>query len=162
MIPLGLSSAAAVRVGQAVGRGDPPGVRLAGKSAFLLASVFMIITALIYAAAPRQLLGLFTTDDAVLRVGTTVLLVYGVFQLFDAWQVVATGALRGLGDTRTPMLLNLVGHWAIGLPLAYWLCFERDWGVIGLWTGLSISLTLVGLVLVGVWRQQSQKIIAHG
>lgn len=98
---------------------------------------------------PRQLLGIFTTDDAVLRIGTTVLYIYGALQLFDAWQVVATGALRGLGDTRTPMLLNLVGHWIIGLPLGYWLCFNRDWGVAGLWSGLSVGLTIVGVVLAG-------------
>lgn len=162
MIPLGLSSAVAVRVGQAVGRRDRAGVERAGKSAFLLASVFMVATALIYAAAPRQLLGLFTTDEVVLRLGTTVLLVYGVFQLFDGWQVVATGALRGLGDTRTAMLLNLFGHWAVGLPLAYWLCFHLHWGVMGLWLGLSISLTIVGVVLVGMWRVRSRALSFGG
>ncbi len=159
MIPLGLSAAAAVRVGQAVGRRDSPGLRIAGKSAFLLASAFMLFTAALYVIMPRQLLGLFTRDESVLRVGTTVLFVYGALQLFDAWQVVATGALRGLGDTRTPMLLNLVGHWAIGLPLGYWLCFSRQWGVIGLWLGLSIGLTIVGVVLTGVWRARSRAMV---
>ncbi len=162
MIPLGLSSAAAVRVGQAVGRRDLSGVQLAGKSAFFLASVFMLVTAGIYAVAPRQLLGLFTVDEAVLRVGTTVLLIYGAFQLFDGWQSVATGALRGLGDTRTPMVLNLFGHWAVGLPLAYWLCFNRNWGVFGLWLGLSISLTIVGIVLTTVWYARSRTLNVGG
>jgi len=162
MIPLGLSSAAAVRVGQAVGRRDLSGVQLAGKSAFLLASIFMLVTAGIYAVAPRQLLGLFTADETVLRLGTTVLLIYGAFQLFDGWQSVATGALRGLGDTRTPMVLNLFGHWAIGLPLAYWLCFSRDWGVFGLWLGLSISLTIVGIVLTTVWYARSRTLSVGG
>jgi MATE family multidrug resistance protein len=155
MIPLGLSAAAAVRVGQAVGRRDPAGVRVAGTSAFILASAFMLFTAALYVIMPRQLLGLFTRDEAVLRVGATVLLIYGAMQLFDAWQVVATGALRGLGDTRTPMVLNIIGHWVIGLPVAYWLCFNRGWGVAGLWTGLSVGLTIVGLILVGVWRKKS-------
>jgi len=80
--------------------------------------------------------------------------VYGALQLFDAWQVVATGALRGLGDTRTPMVLNVIGHWVIGLPLGYWLCFQRGWGVVGLWFGLSIGLTIVGVVLVAIWRRR--------
>jgi MATE family multidrug resistance protein len=165
MIPLGLSSATAVRVGQAVGRKDPSGVRLAGKCGLWLASVFMLSTALVYLAAPTALLGLFTADEAVLRIGTTVLWVYGALQLFDAWQVVMTGALRGLGDTRTPMVLNLIGHWVVGLPLAYWLCFSRGWGVLGLWLGLSISLTLVGIALVLVWKKEtgtrfSQKSVA--
>lgn len=156
MIPLGLGAAAAVRVGQAVGRRDPTGVRLAGKSAFLLASGFMIVTAIGYLIVPRQLLGLFTADDTVLRLGTTVLWVYGALQLFDAWQVVFTGALRGLGDTRTPMVMNFVCHWLIGLPLGYWLCFRRDWGVLGLWLGLSVGLTIVGIVLAAVWRVRSR------
>jgi MATE family multidrug resistance protein len=90
----------------------------------------------------------------VLSVGTTVLFVFGALQLFDAWQVVATGALRGLGDTRTPMVLNVVGHWIIGLPLGYWLCFSRGWSVVGLWFGLSIGLTIVGVVLVATWRRR--------
>jgi len=104
------------------------------------------------------LLGLFTADESVLQVGSTVLLIYGALQLFDAWQVVATGALRGPGATRTPMILNFVGHWVIGLPVAYWLCFNRHWGVTGLWLGLSIGLTIVGVVLTGVWRARSRAI----
>lgn len=162
MIPLGLSSAAAVRTGQAIGRRDARGVRVAGGSALLLASAFMIATAALYVVMPRQLLGLFTSDEAVLSVGSTILLIYGALQLFDAWQVVATGALRGLGDTRTPLVLNLIGHWVIGLPLAYWLCFSRQWGVTGLWSGLSIGLTIVGVVLTIVWYQRSRAVTFGG
>ena len=158
MVPLGLSSAAAVRVGQAIGRRDAPGLRIAGSCAFLLASAFMLFTAALYVIMPRQLLGIFTADESVLRIGSTILLIYGALQLFDAWQVVATGALRGLGDTRTPMVLNFVSHWIIGLPVAYWLCFTRGWGVTGLWLGLSIGLTIVGVVLIGVWRVRSRAI----
>jgi MATE family multidrug resistance protein len=155
MIPLGLSSATAVRTGQAIGRRDQTGVRLAGKCGLYLASAFMLVASAAYVVAPRLLLGIFTTDESVLRVGTTVLLVYGALQLFDAWQVVATGALRGLGDTRTPMVLNIVGHWIIGLPLAYWFCFARGWGVVGLWLGLSIGLTIVGVALVALWHTKT-------
>ena len=162
MIPLGLGAAAAVRTGQAIGRRDSNGVQLAGKSALLLASGFMLFTAGLYVVMPRQLLGIFTQDESVLRVGTTVLWVYGALQLFDAWQVVATGALRGLGDTRTPMILNFVGHWIIGLPLGYWLCFSRTWGVTGLWLGLSVSLTIVGVVLTTVWRARARAVVFGG
>ena len=76
-------------------------------------------------------------------------MVASVFQLFDGLQVVGTGVLRGIGDTRTPMIFNLIGHWMIGLPVGWWLCFRAGWGVVGLWIGLSIGLTLVGIVLVG-------------
>jgi len=155
MIPLGLSAATAVRTGQAVGRRDAAGVRLAGKCGLLLASVFMLLASAAYVLFPRTLLGIFTTDESVLRVGTTVLIVYGALQLFDAWQVVATGALRGLGDTRTAMVLNIIGHWIIGLPLGYWLCFSRGWSVVGLWFGLSIGLTIVGVALVATWRRRT-------
>jgi MATE family multidrug resistance protein len=155
MIPLGISSAAAVRVGHAIGRHDPSGVRRAGWVALLLSAALMAACSIIYVSIPRTLLGIFTTDASVLRVGTTVLMIYAAFQVFDALQVVATGALRGLGDTHTAMLLSLVGHWFIGLPIAYSLCFHHGWGVAGLWLGLSIGLTIVGIVLVAVWRHKS-------
>jgi MATE family multidrug resistance protein len=81
-------------------------------------------------------------------------LVAAVFQLFDGLQVVATGILRGLGDTRTPMIWNFAGHWMFGLPTGAYLCFVAGWGVVGLWVGLSIGLILVGAVLVGVWARR--------
>jgi MATE family multidrug resistance protein len=79
-----------------------------------------------------------------------------VFQLFDGLQTVATGALRGLGDTRTPMVFNLIGHWLIGLPIGYVLCFNRNWGVAGLWTGLSTGLILIGASLLVTWNVKSR------
>jgi MATE family multidrug resistance protein len=161
MIPLGLSAATAVRTGQAVGRRDAAGIRVAGKCGLLLASAFMLLASAAYVLFPRALLGIFTTDESVLRVGTTVLIVYGALQLFDAWQVVATGALRGLGDTRTAMVLNIIGHWIIGLPLGYWLCFSRGWSVVGLWLGLSIGLTIVGVALVGIWIRRTRVETGH-
>jgi len=156
MVPLGVSSAAAVRVGQAVGRQDPRGVRLAGWAALGIAVVFALVMSAVYSFAPRMLLRIFTDDVTVLGVGTTLLLICALFQPFDGAQVVATGALRGLGDTRTPMLLNLAAHWCLGLPIAYWLCFSRGWGVAGLWTGLATSLMLIGASLVGVWHWRSR------
>jgi MATE family multidrug resistance protein len=155
MVPLGISAAAAVRVGQAVGRRDPQGVRVAGWTALAIGTGLMAVCSCVYAAMPGPLLRIFTHDEAVIRLGATVLFIYAGFQVLDAAQVIATGALRGLGDTRTPMFLSLVGHWAIGLPLGYLLCFNRHWGVAGLWCGLSVSLGLVGIVLVAVWRRKT-------
>jgi MATE family multidrug resistance protein len=68
---------------------------------------------------------------------------------------VATGALRGLGNTHTPMFVNLVGHWMMGLPLAYVLCFSRGFGALGLWMGLAFGLIVTGVVLLAVWHRQS-------
>jgi MATE family multidrug resistance protein len=90
-------------------------------------------------------------DTAVALLG-----VAAIFQLFDGLQVVATGALRGARDTRTPMLVNLVGHWLIGLPLGYALCFWLDEGVIGLWIGLCAGLVIVAVALIAVWSWRTR------
>ena len=71
----------------------------------------------------------------------------------------ATGALRGLGDTRTPMLLNLAGHWMVGLPVGYLLCFAMGWGVVGLWIGISTGLVLVGALVTGMWRRRTLALV---
>jgi multidrug resistance protein, MATE family len=155
MVPLGLSSAAAVRVGQAVGRSDQAAARLAGWSALLLAVLGAALPAALFVLWPAWLLRIFTSDPGLIAVGGTLLLVCAVFQPFDSLQVVATGVLRGVGDTRTPMLCNLAGHWGIGLPVAYTLCFARDWGVVGLWVGLSVGLILVGAALVWTWHRRT-------
>jgi len=155
MIPLGISSAAAVRVGQAIGRRDPGGARRSGWTALFLGVSFMACACTVFLLAPAPLLSIFTRDTEVLRVGTSLLFVAAIFQLFDGVQVVTTGALRGLGDTRTPMLTNLAGHWALGLPIGYALCFPYGWGVIGLWVGLSSGLIAVASVLLIVWTRRS-------
>jgi len=160
MVPFGLGSAAAVRVGQAVGRRDPHGVRLAGGAALGLAVAFALVMSTAFVAAPRPFLRIFTVDPALLQLGATLLLLCAAFQPFDGLQTVTTGALRGLGDTRTPVALNLAGHWLIGLPVAYWLCFSRGWGVAGLWVGLALGLMLIGLTLLGVWTTRTRDLPA--
>jgi MATE family, multidrug efflux pump len=154
MVPLGLASAGAVRVGHAVGRKDPSGAAAAGWAAIAIGATFMTAAAIVFLAAPRALAGVFTRDAAVLATSVALLRVAAAFQLFDGMQGVTTGVLRGLGDTRTAMLANVVGHWLIGLPVAAVMAFGLGWGVIGLWAGLSISLTLVGVVLIAVWRRR--------
>ena len=154
MVPLGIASAGAVRVGHAVGRRDPAAAARAGWTALLFAVLFMSTAAAVFLSVPRLLLRAFTADPGVLEVGVTLLFVAAVFQLFDGVQGVATGALRGLGDTRTPMLWNLAGHWFIGLPLGYMLCFVLGIGVIGLWWGLSIGLIICGVALSIVWTRR--------
>jgi len=103
---------------------------------------------------PRIIMRIFTVDVAVIALGASLLLLAAVFQLFDGVQVVTTGILRGTGDTRTPMVCNLVGHWLIGLPIGYVFCFLMGWGVFGLWVGLSLGLILVGAVLLWVWSRR--------
>jgi len=160
MVPLGTASAAAVVVGHAIGRGDTRGAGVAGWSALALISAFMLAVAAAFVFLPRVFLTPFTTDPGVLRLAAGLLLVAAVFQVFDGLQVVATGVLRGVGDTRTPMLANLIGHWALGLPVAYVLCFPFGWGVVGLWIGLSVGLISTGLVLVLVWQRRVRGLTA--
>jgi MATE family multidrug resistance protein len=156
MVPFGLASAAAVRVGHAVGRRDPAGTARAGWAALLLGAGFMSLAALTFVLFGRPLIGAFTADPSVLAIGLMLLRVAAVFQLFDGLQGVATGVLRGVGDTRTPMVWNFAGHWMFGLPLGSYLTFGRGWGVFGLWIGLSTGLIIVGAVLLFVWMRHVQ------
>ncbi len=151
MVPLGISSAGAVRVGHALGRRDLPAAGRAGWTALFLAAAFMTCAGIGFVLFPAAILRLFTPEQAVIATGAVLLLVAALFQLFDGVQVVATGVLRGSGDTRTPMLSNLIGHWMLGLPVGYALCFRRGWGVVGLWVGLCIGLVAVAVVLLWVW-----------
>ena len=144
MVPLGISSAAAVRVGQQLGRKDPAGARRAGWSAILLGAGFMICAGLVFVSIPTWIARLFSPDPMVIRTGAKLLLVAAAFQLFDGVQTVATGALRGSGDTKTPMLANLVAYWLIGLPAGYVLCFKLGWGAVGIWIGLCGGLMMIG------------------
>lgn len=156
MIPYGLSSAAAVRVGQAVGRLDAHAMRQSGWAAILISLVVMTLAAVLFASTPELLVRPFSTDPVVLQLGAALLLIAVVFQLFDGLQTVTTGALRGLGNTRTPAIWNLAGHWFLGLPVAYHLCFTRGWGVEGLWAGLAVGIILIGSVLLYAWHRESK------
>lgn len=154
MIPLGTGSAGAVRVGHAVGAGDPARASAAGWTAILLGTGFAVFAAVLFVLIPRQLIALFSRDLEVLSVGTSLLLLAALFQLFDGLQGVITGTLRGLGDTRTAMMVNLIAHWLVGLPTGYLLCFVLGWGVYGLWVGLSLGLIVVGVILSYVWTMK--------
>ncbi len=158
MVPLGISSAAAVRVGQALGRKDPSGAADAGGTAIFVGAAFMACASTGLLIFPRWIARLFTPDDAVIQSTLGLLAAGAAFQLFDGIQTVATGALRGVGDTRTPMLCHFLAYWIIGLPLGAWLCFQRHWGAVGLWIGLSLALILIGIVLGFVWRRAVQRL----
>ncbi len=159
MVPLGISSAAAVRVGQAIGRKDPRGARDAGGTAIFLGAAFMACASALLLLFPRWIARLYTPDDMVIRSTILLLAAGAAFQLFDGIQTVATGALRGAGDTRTPMLCHFTAYWIIGLPLGAWLCFHRGWGAFGLWAGLSLALILIGIVLLFAWRRRVQRMV---
>jgi MATE family multidrug resistance protein len=154
MVPLGLSSAAAVRVGYAVGRGDAEGAARAGWTALAVGLAFMSTAALAFLTIPEPILRIFTSDPRVLATGVGFLFVAAIFQIFDGAQVVLTGALRGTGDTRTPMIANLVGYWLLGFPVGLLLCFGRGLETMGLWIGLCLGLVVVGLTLLAAWTRR--------
>jgi MATE family, multidrug efflux pump len=156
MVPLGIASAAAVRVGQAIGRRDPKGAAAAGWAALLIGSLFMGAAGVALWAVPGWIVRIFIRDAAVVSAGVVLLRIAAFFELFDGIQTVATGALRGLGDTRSPMLAHLVFYWLVGMPVTYLLCFRYGWGAPGIWIGLSAALILIGGTLLAVWRRRQK------
>lgn len=156
MVPYGISSAGAVRVGHAIGRGDLRAAVRSGWTAVLFGATFMTGAAIVFVTLGARIIGAFTADPAVLTAGVSLLAIGAVFQLFDGLQAVATGVLRGAGDTRTPMVWNLVAHWFVGLPFGYALCFAAGFGVAGLWWGLSLGLIICGVALVTTWWRRAE------
>ena len=160
MVPYGLATAAAVRVGQAIGRGEPAAAARAGWAAIALGVGFMAGSGLAFWLVPRAIVTLFSTETAVVATGLALLRVAAGFQLFDGLQGVTAGALRGAGDTRTPMAAVLVAHWTIGLPVGALLAFRGGLGVTGLWIGLSTGLIVASLILIRAWVLQARTLRA--
>jgi MATE family multidrug resistance protein len=158
MVPLGVCSAAAVRVGHAMGARDAQAAARAGWMAIFFGALFMSCSGLMLFFFAKPIARMYTPEIDVVNAGATLLLVAAVFQLFDGLQVVATGALRGAGNTRIPMLANLVGYWVIGLPLGAFLCFKMKMGALGMWLGLCLALVLIGSALLAVWQSVVKKL----
>ena len=159
MVPMGISHAAATKVGQALGRGDPRAAERSGRAATIMGVTFMAITGTTFACAPRLILGLFGADDALVALATPLLYCGAAFQVFDGAQAVLTGALRGMGQTRRPLIINILGHWLVGLPVGAGLGFGLGWGATGLWLGLCAGLATVSLLL---WREWGRLGLATG
>ena len=158
MIPLGISAAAGVRVGQAIGRRDPDAARAAGWTALALSGAAMFVAAIGYLALPHLVARIFTPDAAVIAATVPLFTVAAIFQICDGLQVTVIGALRGAGDTHSGLITHLCCYWLLGLPAGIYLCFHRHLGARGLWLGLSIALTLAGCVLVYRWLRVSRSL----
>jgi MATE family multidrug resistance protein len=160
MLPLGVSSAAAVMVGQAMGRGNSRVAAHAGWLAVGLGAGIMSVCGLVLVAIPQFVARLFTPDAAIIAAAVTLLRLAAIFQLFDGVQVVITGALRGAGNTSVPMICHLAGYGAIGLPLGAVLCFRAGMGAPGLWIGLTTGLVLIGIALAIFWQRAARSMAA--
>jgi multidrug resistance protein, MATE family len=158
-ISVGVASAGSVRVGLAVGARDQPRTRLAGFAAIAGGASVMIIGAAIFAIFPRPIARLLTDQEVVIAAAVPIFLVAAVFQLSDGLQAIGAGILRGAGDTTFPLAANLVGHWLIGLPIALYLGFHRNMGIVGLWWGLCAGLTAVAILLLFRFNRLSKKAI---
>lgn len=161
MVPVGVGSAAAVVVGHAVGREDPDGVRRSSMAALVVGAAFMTLTAAAFLLFPGLLAGIYTEDAEVLFLAATLLPIAGVFQVFDGIQVVCVGLLRGLGDTRVPMLMGLLGFWFLGMPVSLWLAFGLDMGAVGLWWGLVVGLGVTSVFLVLRVKHREERDLAR-
>jgi multidrug resistance protein, MATE family len=154
MVPLGLSQAATVRVGLAAGAGDPAGVRRAGIAAIVMGTLFMTLMALLMWTFPATIAGLFIdagdpANALVLRTAVAFLGVAALFQIFDGGQVIGAGALRGLKDTRWPMVFAAIAYWLVGVTMALGLGFGAGLGGVGIWTGLAFALAVAAALMIG-------------
>lgn len=155
MVHLGLSNAATVRAGAAVGARDPVALKAGARAAIALSMVFALLTVAVFLAAPRPIIAAFTDlskpeAERILAFGSLLLAYAALFQIADAMQVMGLGLLRGVQDTRVPMAMAVFGYWVIGLPAAYVLAFRTDMGGAGLWLGLFVGLSVTGTLLM--WR----------
>jgi MATE family multidrug resistance protein len=155
MVPLGLGQAATVRVGLALGRRDEAGIARAGWAAWVMGVAFMGTMALVMWSMPRTLVTLFLKDvpanAETIALAVSFLTVAAAFQLVDGAQVIGAGMLRGLHDTRWPLLFALVGYWVVGLGIGVWLAFGRDWKGVGIWVGLASGLAAVAALMLARW-----------
>lgn len=155
MVHIGLSQAATVRAGRALGRKDEVNLRKGAVMAIALSAIFALVTVVIFLAVPELLVSSFIAPDEperdqLLAIGVALLAMAALFQVVDAAQVMALGLLRGLQDTTVPMIMATISYWIIGLPVSYYLAFNMGMEGVGLWLGLVVGLTVAAITMM--WR----------
>ncbi|MGZ8850834.1 MAG: MATE family efflux transporter [Thermoanaerobaculia bacterium] len=158
-VALGVASAGSVRVGHAIGARNQPATRVAGHVAFAGGALVMSVGAIAFAFFPEAVARLVTNQQSIIAASVPLMLVAAVFQLSDGIQAAGAGVLRGAGDTHYAFVANLVGHWAIGLPVSLYLGFRAGMGVVGLWWGLCVGLTVVAILLFVRFERLSGSLI---
>jgi MATE family multidrug resistance protein len=148
MVPLGIGSASSVLVGHAIGEQDMAHARRVAASALAVGAGYMALSACVLLALPRMFASAYTSVPGVVAVAALLIPIAGVFQVFDGLQVVSAGVLRGAGDTRAPLVSNVLGFWLVGMPVSLWLGFKGGLGVVGLWWGFVAGLAVVAAFLV--------------
>jgi MATE family multidrug resistance protein len=148
MVPLGIGSASSVLVGHAIGERDMVHARRVAASALAVGAAYMVLSACVLLTLPALFAGAYTSVPGVVAVAVLLIPIAGVFQVFDGLQVVSAGVLRGAGDTRAPLVSNVLGFWLVGMPVSLWLGFRAGLGVVGLWWGFVAGLAAVAAFLV--------------
>ena len=154
MVPLGVGNAAAVLVGHAIGEGDVRHVRRLARVALTCGGGFMACSAALMLLAPALFARVYTNVPGVIAVALTLIPIAGVFQVFDGLQVVASGILRGAGDTKSPLVISVLGFWCVGVPVSLWAAYRAELGVVGLWWGFVAGLVAVAAFLL--WRVRAK------
>ena len=158
MLHLGMSNAAMVRIGQAKGRGDGQGMRDAGVTVIAVSVLWALLAVAAFELFPRHLVGLYLDathpeTPQIIAIAAGLLFYAGLFQLMDAMQVVGLGLLRGVQDTRVPMVIAVISYWLVGIPVAYGLAFIAGFGPAGLWIGLVVGLSFSAVLMMRrFWR----------
>ncbi|PHK94923.1 MATE family efflux transporter [Pseudoroseomonas rhizosphaerae] len=158
MVPMGIGQAATARVGLAAGAHDAAGAHRAGWTAIGLGAGFMLLAAAVLLSVPHRIAALFLAPELAetRALAVTLLMMAGLFQLADGVQAVAAGALRGLKDTRVPMLIAALGYWGLGLPIGLGLGFPAGWGPLGVWVGLASGLAIVAVLMTLRWARMAR------
>lgn len=153
MVPMAVSAATSVRVGQAIGREDPRGADAAGWAGIILGAGFMLCSSVVFVSIPRLIARGFSPDPAVIAAAVPLIYVASAFQFFDGIQITATGALRGAGNTKAGLITHSIGYWCVGLPVGLFFAFRLHLGALGLWMGLCAALMIAGTALISIWRR---------
>ncbi len=147
MVPLGIAMATTVRVGYARGRNDGHGVRQAAAIGMMLTLCIQVFSATLLFSVPERIAAMYTSDVAVITLAAQLLGLAAIFQLSDGVQAASNGALRGLKDTRLPMLISAFAYWGVGMPVGLWLAFHNGLGAAGMWMGLIAGLSVAAILL---------------
>ncbi|HEY0975277.1 MAG TPA: MATE family efflux transporter [Solimonas sp.] len=158
MVPLSIGMAATVRVGHAAGAALREEIRLRGQVGMLLGAGIALLSAAVMLGLPRQIVGVYTTVESVAQMAAGFLLFAALFQVFDGIQATANGALRGIKDTRVPMLITVAAYWLVGMPAAVWLAFHTPLGPRGIWVGFIVGLAVAALGLSLRYLNKSRRL----
>ncbi len=159
MMVLGISQAASIRVGNAMGQQNISAVRKTGFSAIAFGAGIMSLSGITFILLNKFLPSLYISDEAVIAIASKLIIIAALFQLSDGTQAVGIGVLRGLTDIKGPTVITFIAYWIISLPVAYILAFTFNFGVEGIWTGLLIGLTVSAILLTVRFNHKSRQLV---